>query len=1310
MRRGIRGERKRKYDTLYTLKSKKMKKTLSVLLAALSCLTLCAQSSLRGDTICYVAQTGAENTYYATLSEALDYANLHPSATLTIVLTADYTLPSGGYTLPANATLLVPCTDDATADAFGTHATPVRTSTYVTPSQFRQLTMAAGARLTVNGVLEMGAQQASSFSQSGAVSGAYGRIQMEAGSAISLESGAILRCWGYMTGAGMVDAKRGAIVREFFQMTDWKGGTNTNSLISGGITDAYNYRNKRVFPINQYYIQNVEVATTYHPGAKLIASAAISAGGTSNVSDAIVIVGTKRVGGTSEGLLQLNEEDQSADTWVRKTYLPATDQQFYEVNSDASIGSMKISVSSYNMDSKDYILPITNNMWIRLLTGYMDVTQSTEMLPGAIIENMKETTVAINSGKRLYLYDSSVWKNAYGQHYTLPVCYSPTKTFTRPDAEGNDAELFVHGTWNVEGGLFTSAGGAYIHSTNSDAGKIVFLSEPVKDTVYLNEYKSTNTSAMGLGSLNNEIIFSRYPFTTAVLRNTQTPDTYTTEANENDTYCFINDTWSKRVTDGCWTIDETLAFPNWKYYANPGDFVEVSAQTAAADEMPVPDANTHLFYSLDSTRTFILLESNCQWWEVKKKDGLYYSQKNGKYYEYDADNYEWHVALRTVTWMNGTETMDEYEVAYRTEPAYLGDTPTREGGAGVYYRFLGWNTDADATAPLAELDPVVTNITYYAIFQEERLKQQVTFVNYDGTQLASSLVNQYSVPNAPNTPERPATDAENYRFTGWQSSLDNQVYTELPAVGTADVTYTAVYEAVNRPLDIVEWTSTEILFNMNGYEGLFTLQLNENTPAAVQTSEQGLYGMPVADLQAGDTIHLRLFRGEELINNAYYAVPALFSTDATLSASAGVVRVLAGNLTISGEVTISELYVNPGATVLVNGSLTCDRLVVRTEPDKSGAIIGTFTAGEMCYTRITGTEEWPLDTYAFALPLGASTSNVRLSDGSLCSYGTSWELRYFDQKSAARKGFFAEENWKVVADKIMPAMGYILHSAADTYREYYFPVNPSEQLAATPADYYAYGEAEEMHAGWNFVSTPSLATIRPTEYGLGHFLCALPLADGSYLQTIPAQLQPAQPFFHQVDSISSLFAALSPAVAVREPHLQLVVSDGEMVPDEAHLYLAVAHSDEYEVGADMLKLTTTAQRPLIYTRTRETNLAFNALPAAALEGDIDLMVYAPESEELTLTAVAIAYDAPLEQLFLYGEDHKMLCDLLQDDYHFTPEAASTTRFILSSIDNGTGLTTSAAGHASQSTKIFRNGQILILRDGMLYTITGLKIK
>ncbi len=1287
-----------------------MKKTLSVLLAALSCLCLYAQSSLRGDTVCYVAQTGADTIYYATLSEALDYANLHPSATLTIVLTTDYTLPSGGYSIPSHATLLVPCTDDAEADAYGSHATPTRTSTYATPAQFRQLTLASGARLTVSGVLEVGAQQASSFSQSGAVSGAYGRIQMEAGSTVSLEHDAILRAWGYVTGAGTIDAKRGAVVREFFQMTDWKGGTNTNSLISGGITDAFNYRNKRVFPINQYYIQNVEAATTYHPGAKLIASAAISAGGTSNVSDAIIIVGTKRVGGTSEGLLQLNEEDQSADTWVRKTYLPATDQQLYEVNSDASVGSMKISVSSYNMDSKDYILPITNNMWIKLLTGYMDVTQSTEMLPGSIIENMKETTVAINSGKRLYLYDGSVWKNAYGQHYTLPVCYSPTKTYTRPDAEGNDAELFVHGTWNVEGGLFTSAGGAYIHSTNSDAGKIVFLSEPVKDTVYLNEYKSTNTSAMGLGSLNNEIIFSRYPFTTAVLRNAQAPDTYTTEANENDTYCFMDGVWSKRVTDGCWTIDETLAFPNWKYYANPGDFVEVSAQAATADEMPLPDANSHLFYSLDSTRTFLLLESNCQWWEVKKKDGLYYSQKNGKYYEYDADNYEWHVALRSVIWMNGDETIDEYEVAYRTEPTYMGDTPSREGDAGVYYRFLGWNTDATATAPLAELDPVVNNTIYYAIFQEERLKQQVTFLNYDGTVLASSLVNQYSVPAAPNTPERPATDAENYHFVGWQSSEDNLVYAELHALGTNDVVYTAVYETVNRPLDIVEWTPSEILLNMNGYEGDFTLQLNENTPVAVHADGQGLYGMPVADLQAGDTIHLRLFRGEALINNAYYAVPTLICADETLSISAGVVRVSSGTLTISGDVAISELYVNPGAMVVVNGSLSCERLVIRTEPEISGAIMGTFTANEMFYTRITGTAELPLETYAFALPMAASVNDVRLSDGSLCSYGTSWELRYFDQKSAARKGFFAEENWKTATDKIEPAMGYLLRSAADTYREFYFPVNPAEQRTATPVDYYAYGEAEEMHAGWNFVSTPSLASIRPAEYGYGTFLCALPMGDGSFLQTIPSSLEPAQPFFHQVDSVGRLFAELSPAVASHEPYVQLTVNNGTMVPDEAYLYLASSHSDEYENGADMLKLSATAQRPLIYTRTRESNLAFNALPLTALEEGIDVMVYAPESEELTLKAAALAFDTPIEHLFLYGEDYKMLGDVLQDDYSFTPEAASTTRFILSSIDNGTGLQSLDINPSTRGSKIFINGQLFILRDGAVYTITGLRIK
>ena len=47
------------------------------------------------------------------------------------------------------------------------------------------------------------------------------------------------------------------------------------------------------------------------------------------------------------------------------------------------------------MNSATFVLPITNNMKIHLLSGQMDFTQTTALLPGAEVEVDKESTVTI---------------------------------------------------------------------------------------------------------------------------------------------------------------------------------------------------------------------------------------------------------------------------------------------------------------------------------------------------------------------------------------------------------------------------------------------------------------------------------------------------------------------------------------------------------------------------------------------------------------------------------------------------------------------------------------------------------------------------------------------------------------------------------------------------------------------------------------------------------------------------------------------------------------------------------------------------
>lgn len=369
-------------------------------------------------------------TSYATLEDALAYANNNPSQDVVIIMTNDYTLPAGYYTLPTRATLIVPMSNEQETGSEiikRVSNNSVSTTDYVTPFEFRRLTFAAGVNMDVHGTIELsGTQRASDDGYAAMPHGAYGHLVMEEGSHMTLQSGSLLRAWGFMTGKGETDARRGSKVREQFQMGDWKGGSISFSMLGDS---------RKVFPITQYFIQNVESPVKYHPGALLSTTTSVSAaqGGlalTAMAND-IVVVG---VSGGDPAMFFMDQEADAENTWVRKWYDAEHDVQTYDVNSGAHIGSMvldlgKLGTQPLVMNSATFVLPITNNMKIHLLSGQMDFTQTTALLPGAEVEVDKESTVTIytdpddlstlssfESQLRTYESEHSNWEAAKANH------------------------------------------------------------------------------------------------------------------------------------------------------------------------------------------------------------------------------------------------------------------------------------------------------------------------------------------------------------------------------------------------------------------------------------------------------------------------------------------------------------------------------------------------------------------------------------------------------------------------------------------------------------------------------------------------------------------------------------------------------------------------------------------------------------------------------------------------------------------------------------------------------------------------------
>ncbi len=732
------------------------------------------------DTGVEVCRTGG--TGFTTLEEALEYTIRNKNRQHVICMTADYMLPEGDYTLPQNATLLVPYKTGSGKGA----DTPVgltadRTNKAGTPAAFRTLTLAKGANLTVYGTIEASAQQYVQTDNTGRVNGAYGLIVLEAGSHIDLESGSALYAWGYVTGKGTIDAKRGATVLEQFELGDFKGGGVTNAMLNNG---------QKIFPVTHYFYQNIETSITYHAGASAVAhTGAFVDGGAMGTDTVMTIVG---INGSS-ALFLMDAADDSENTWVRKQYDPASDRTVYTVNSGAMLGYLNINIGNVNLDSRRYILPIASNMSLVLNYGEMSLTQDSYFMPGAELTIGKEATLKIPAGKVLCLVDKEQWNTGYPKPwYVWTAAYSPTRgasvreSMKTSMASVPSARIMVSGAIEVAGSLYTTASGADICSSASAAGRVVMrTTAPATVSTKLN----ICTNDCGFNSSKNAYTwqFNAYNLTSARLHNQDGSYAQTAGSAKDEVWVYMaadgGAKWVKHTESGCFIKSD-----DGKYYVHASDMVEVK---------PAPASN-HVYVSMTGTRNFVW-DENCQWWEVSyypTDEGYRKALKadhNGVYncFEYDAAAGCWKRKTVSVTWSIGGKTTTT-EVPYGSVPEWHGAAPQQAATASAYYTFAGWCADSPSGTFYSKATalPVATkSVTYYARFEQDKYRYTVTFRNYDGTVLQASRYESGTMPQYEHTPYRPATLTTEYEFSGWKPQLRTV---------TDTATYTAQYASSPR--------------------------------------------------------------------------------------------------------------------------------------------------------------------------------------------------------------------------------------------------------------------------------------------------------------------------------------------------------------------------------------------------------------------------------------------------------------------------------------------------------------------------------
>lgn len=657
--------------------------------------------------------------------------------------------------------------------------------------------------------------------------------------------------------------------------------------------------------------------------------------------------------------------------------------------------------------------------------------------------------------------------------------------------------------------------------------------------------------------------------------------------------------------------------------------------------------------------------------------------------------------------------------------------PTREG-----YTFNGWIPAVPSVMPAKDVNCVAQwTINTYT----------VTWKNADGTILETDENVAYgTTPSYTGTTPAKAED-ENYTYTfkGW--------YPDIVTV-VEDVIYTAQFNAVSKEtgfyLDItdVDNSAKTLTLNVTRWAASGWPYTINNVPYGKNsTAGQPQYRLDNRTLvlsydgnDPGDDFTINVKNKTDVLYSLHsYIIPTEVKTDADLSnlteKQKQIIYVKNGaTLTVDADATVKNIYVAPGAKLVIGTgiTLTADTVFLRTTPEAAAELenAGNISA-QVCYTRIISDMS---QYYQFGLPVDCNLSDVRLSDGMSITYGNNggaWILRSYSERGRAENG--AGENWNILTgDKILGGVGYEMYSAYSFYREFYFPVSLASITNKVPVTHTVIEGKDEKQAGWNVLVSPLTQAYtnnpEPEDITISWLQ-----ADGFSEQMIPTTIYPARAFAYQAvqdgnlwftDATMSASAPRRRVTAAEEPtriqwiHLDIASADGK--GDQTSIYShPTRYEQTYKTGIDVEKQSLSASRAILYSSHAYGDMAFAGVADSLLESGVALTVYSPAAQELTFSLRDNEWLNRMESVWLIDKEEGMRIDLLNGYYTFNASEGTTRgRFFIqgqfkapqvaTDIQNGQ----SGEVQSTKARKLMINQKIFIEINGRLYDATGKEVK
>lgn len=628
-----------------------------------------------------------------------------------------------------------------------------------------------------------------------------------------------------------------------------------------------------------------------------------------------------------------------------------------------------------------------------------------------------------------------------------------------------------------------------------------------------------------------------------------------------------------------------------------------------------------------------------------------------------------------------------------------------------------------------DIYPYDADLVFYAVFANKACVN--CDPTYDNPEIGGSVNAELSAGECNWT--LTATPTDGYAFLKWMDGVfENPRVVAIDHTSEDETSFTAMFIKADVVIDgwsandsVVVRTKKEDLSNTTAT--IYTNGTARVTGAALTRVDAGYWAIPVSiatiNDHAGESLNIVFSCGGDPVSAIDSVVPYVIKADANIStltipANADV-EVVRGTLTMdaaSSKIAALDIYAGAKAVVPAEKNLSLDAIYMRgnamakkyPQLVANGSIANK--SGKIYY-------DYALDYanfYPLAVPYAVECSGIQTHTGKQASF----EVQWYDGEARAATG----AGWKVFDDqadgaRLDAGKGYIVFAVP-------YKWNGTRQSRVTvrfpmSADL-AEGETEKKTAiglygndgpivserNWNYLGNPYLANFTTSADNLmmtGHYdpstsspeieqyeyvndaaRYITTTTDGflCYEQRSAAEslvIKAFNTFFIQSALEGELTFSLAQRAQnsprrTREEHtnrevafsLLLNAADGM---DHTGLLYGEQFTDEYEMNADLVKLSGSAPVVEFYSLSGTEKRAFNAQSLADITRPVSLGFRNVPVGEMTISFDAAHYDAmPLQAVILTDYEAGRMVNLLEEAYTFTSESTqSDSRFAVHAL-------------------------------------------